>query len=175
MIKTTEQRIRRKRIYLDEATRMNLQNLSYERQQRGLTVKSAAEQLNISRKTLWNYENGKCIPSLSVYIRMSEYFGWEMDSNPNCIFYRLVCCGQLKQWLKKRIRQYSYTIPELSKHLNISSDTVDNLLYRKTHDSPCTFGRLYELFIEEARREEFRNELLTPKRRRANEQGIKCV
>ncbi len=44
------------------------------RKQKGLNQQKVAMDLNISREALSHYENGKREPSLSLLLKMSDYF-----------------------------------------------------------------------------------------------------
>lgn len=49
------------------------------RKKKNLNQQRVAIDLNISREALSHYENGKREPSLSMLIRMSEYFNVSID------------------------------------------------------------------------------------------------
>lgn len=49
------------------------------RKKRGLNQQRVAMDLNITREALSHYENGRRDPSLSMLIRLSEYFNVSID------------------------------------------------------------------------------------------------
>lgn len=49
------------------------------RKEKNLNQQKVAMDLNISREALSHYENGKREPSLSMLIKMSEYFNVSID------------------------------------------------------------------------------------------------
>ncbi|HIV85280.1 MAG TPA: helix-turn-helix domain-containing protein [Candidatus Monoglobus merdigallinarum] len=55
---------------------MGLKNI---RIQKKLSQQKVAMELNISREALSHYENGRREPSLSMLIRMSDYFNVSID------------------------------------------------------------------------------------------------
>ena len=44
------------------------------REQKGFSIQEVAIKLNISRITLWNYENGKRKPSFEMLIKLSKIY-----------------------------------------------------------------------------------------------------
>ena len=49
------------------------------RKEKGLNQQKVAMDLNISREALSHYENGKREPSLSMLVKMSDYFNVSID------------------------------------------------------------------------------------------------
>ena len=156
----TIEQIKRKQIYLDEQTLSNLRGLRNERLRRGLTQNEISCQIGIPLKTWRLYEYVKSVPTLERYVRLSEYFNWDMENNLNCIYYRMVQGRNIRKWLMTRRIHYGYELKELSEELKISDTSLENAIYQRENASLNNFVLLYELFTEEQRQEKFRDELL---------------
>lgn len=172
----TIEQIGRKQIYLDAQTLQNLRGLRNERLTRGLTQNEISCQIGIPLKTWRLYEYGKSVPTLERYVRLSEYFNWDMKNNPNCIYYQMAQRRNIRKWLMTRRIHYGYELKELSEELKISDTSIENAIYQRENASLNNFGLLYELFTEEQRQEKFRDELLKQKvRRQYDGESIKRV
>lgn len=149
-----------KKIYLNEATIRNLQGLKAERIARGLTQSEIASELEIPFRSWRNYERQFRVPRLQRYILFSLYFGWDMRTNPNCIFYRLVKKSKLKSWVQMYKTRYGYTISELAESLGMGTTAITDVIYGFKTCTLLVFGRMYELFEHEKKQEKIREGLM---------------
>ena len=149
-----------KKIYLNEATIRNLQGLKAERIARGLTQSEIASELEIPFRSWRNYERQFRVPRLQRYILFTLYFGWDMETNPNCIFYKLAKKSKLKSWVQMNKDRYGYTISELAESLDTSITAVEDVVYGFKTCTLLVFGRMYELFEHEKKQEQIREGLL---------------
>ena len=49
-------------------------NLKDFRLKKGLKIKEVAQSLNVTRVTIWNYENGKRTPNIDVLIKLAKIY-----------------------------------------------------------------------------------------------------
>jgi len=56
-----------------------MKSLKQFRQAKKLLVKDIAEQLGISRITLWQYENDKRKPSFETLVKLAKIYGCKVD------------------------------------------------------------------------------------------------
>lgn len=54
------------------------QDLKYMRRMTGMTQKEVAEQLDIRRQTITNYENGVRTPDIRILIAMADLYGYDI-------------------------------------------------------------------------------------------------
>lgn len=56
-----------------------MENLSKLRQEKGLTQKQLAKELNISNKAYWSYESNRTEPNIDTLKKISDYFHTTID------------------------------------------------------------------------------------------------
>lgn len=100
------------------------------------------------------------MPILERFLRIAEYLEWNMQDNPNYVYYKLLQKGQIKKWLKSQRNRYGYELKELSSELGISKTSLESVLYERKEGSLINFCKLYEMFKEEERREKIRQKIL---------------
>ncbi|MBR1437328.1 MAG: helix-turn-helix transcriptional regulator [Synergistaceae bacterium] len=138
----------------------HLSSLKAEREARGLTQRGIALAVGISERSWRKYERGDVVPILERFLRIAEYLEWNMQDNPNYVYYKLLQKGQIKKWLKSQRNRYGYELKELSSELGISKTSLESVLYERKEGSLINFCKLYEMFKEEERREKIRQKIL---------------
>lgn len=73
-----------------------------------LTQEQVAEDLNVSRQTISNWENGKSLPDIVSIIRMSELYDLSLDE----LLKDLFCCIKVKIYKNVHINSLNPTIAE---------------------------------------------------------------
>lgn len=149
----------------DEETLKNMRSIRMERKKRNLSARQVAESLGIPLSSLYNYELGRNLPTLARYIAIAEFFGWNIQDNPNYIFYHEFLSTQNHYKLKKYKHSYDISTSELSKLTNYSEVPIGNIFRRCKGANPRIFARLLAVFEDEKRREDLRNELLRTKKK----------
>ena len=54
-------------------------NLKFAREEKEITVYNVEKDIGIKHQSLYNYENGKQEPSIIQCIKLSEYYGIELE------------------------------------------------------------------------------------------------
>lgn len=120
---------------MDEQTINNLKGIKADRKRLGLSRKKLSELTGINYKAISDYETGRYAPYLSRYLRLAEFFGWDIRDSPNYKFAMMTA----NQGLKKRKRSYGLSTVEISRLTNFSEDSIENALYN--HNRSTIRGR----------------------------------
>lgn len=156
----TQEQLMRKRVALDNDTLQNIHNLIKERKKRNLTLKELSIKTGINESTLTKYENGTYLPSLGNYIILTNFFGWDTENNPNYIFFQKYSFSRIIKELHKKKKRYGFEHKEISELLHISIRSSVNIFNGLKNASPNLFTEVLNLFEDEKKREQIRNELI---------------
>ena len=148
----------RKKLYLDEATLKNIRSIRTERERLQITQGELALMLGINRRTLSGYECGTSYPILSVYLKLSEIFMWNIKDNPNYIFYHEY--HKRIDKLKRQKKKYAYSNLELGHRANIAEETVRHVMKKNKQASVSSFAQVMKILSEEEELACIRKELL---------------
>ena len=150
----------RKKVYADEATMRNLQNLKTDRKRLGLTQEQISAKLRVSCRTYQNYEYGDSKPRLLVYLMLAEIFSWDIKDNPNYLFYMEF--KKEKNGLRYRKEKYGYSNLELSERVMepVTGETIRHVIKKDKDASVKTYALVMDVFREEKRLEAFRENLM---------------
>lgn len=140
-------------IVLDAPTREFLRGLRELRKKAGLSQQALSAELGIDQKAIYAYEHGLRRPTLGMLMRMAEYFGYDLSASVNYKVYR----GELSpSALKRKLRKYSLTYPELSSLTGYSEVRIRNTVNMYgTGNAECLFAVL-EVLRQERELERFR-------------------
>ena len=118
--------VKKKQLLLDDDTLTNLRSIRTERKRLGLSQRELAAMLKINADRISVYETGKEHPCLHTYIQLAQIFHWDIEHNPNYLFYRHHRSQIRKLSILKEKHNYSYS--ELGDETNLSKDSVYRLL-----------------------------------------------
>ena len=147
-----------KRLFLDDDTLNHLRSIRAERKRLGLSQAELAAILNISIDRISVYELGKEYPCLLTYINMANFFHWDIQHNPNYLFYRNYQVLVRKLNLLKH--KYNYTYSELGKDTNLTENSIYRLLKKYPDMSISSFVAVLNLLNAEDERSKIRSKLL---------------
>lgn len=156
----TEQQLRRKHIYLDAETVENVKSLISERKRKGVTQREVSEETGIPQSNIARYERGEICPTLGKYLKLAEYFGWDIRGSVNYIFSHKDKAIQKSQTLRKRKRAGGWNYEELSREVNTTRQAVQGTCNLTRDASARTFGRLMELFEREKRLDQVKRDVM---------------
>ena len=155
----TEEQLKRKYLYLDEETLRNLERMVSERKRRGITRKDLSAQTGIPQSCLARYEHGTGYPTQGNYLKLAEFFEWDIRGNANYIFsHRELALKQCRA-LRAEKNATGWDYEELGQELNISRQVVQATCRLTPQGTARTFGKLLEVFAEERRRERIRRKM----------------
>ncbi len=146
---------------MDEQTINNLKGIKADRKRLGLSRKKLSELTGINYKAISDYETGRYAPHLSRYLRLAEFFGWDIRDSPNYKFGKTT----VKQDLKKRKKSYGLSTVEISHLTNFSEDSIENALYNHNRSTINSFAAVLEVLDEEEKRSTLIQELTRKSKR----------
>ena len=147
-----------KRLFLDDDTLNHLRTIRQERKRLGLSQAGLAAMLNIRIDRISAYELGKEYPCLLTYIDMANFFQWDIQLNPNYLFYRNYQALVRKLNLLKH--KYNYTYSELGQDANLSENGIYRLLKKYPDMSISSFVAVLNVLNDEDERSKLRSKLL---------------
>ena len=145
---------KRKKICTDEGTLNHLRNMKADRVRLGMTQVELSRRSGIKLKTYRRYESGTSYPNLAAYLKLAEILGWDINEDPNYLFYEEYQHSYNRMQTQKR--RYAYTNIELSREVNLSEESVRLVIKKKSVASVSNYVRVMQVFREEARLAEFR-------------------
>lgn len=143
------------RIHLDDQTVSNLKSMRAERKRLGLSRKKLSELTGIRYGAIADYETGRYAPHLSRYLKLAEFFGWDIRDSPNYKFAKTTA----KYGLKKRKRYYGLNAEEISRLTNFSEGSIENALYVQSRSTINSFAAVMKVLDDEDRRSTLVQEL----------------
>ena len=150
--------VKNKQLLLDEDTLANLRNIRAERKRLGLSQRELAAILKINADRISVYETGKEHPLLQTYIQLAQLFDWDIENNPNYLFYRHHRSQIRRLNILKNKHSYSYS--ELGDETNLSKDSVYRLLNQFPDISIASFVSVMQALNAEDRRAKNLKQLL---------------
>ena len=152
----TEEQLKRKYLYLDEETLRNLERMVSERKRRGITRKELSALTGIPQSCLARYEHGTGYPTQGNYMKLADFFGWDIRGNANYIFSHRELAMKKCRALRARKESRGWDYAELSRELNTLPQIVSGTCKLTRQGTARTFGKLCEVFAEERQLEKQR-------------------
>ncbi len=149
--------VNKKQLLLDEDTLANLRCIRTERKRLGLSQRELAAMLKIGADRISVYENGKEHPLLQTYIQLAQLFDWDIENNPNYLFYHHHRSQIRRLNILKDKHSYSYS--ELGEETNLSKDSVYRLLNQFKDISIASFVSVMQVLKDEDKRAKNRKKL----------------
>ena len=153
-----------KHLLLDENTLSFLRRIKADREKQGLSLRKLTRLLGLKdHNNIYLYEHGKVAPSLGTFLKLAEFFGWDISKNPNYIFYS----GFFNPDELKKIRKhFSFTNKELAHIIGVNEMTISYLFAKPELATIKTVNKILEIFADEERREKIRDEILAQPHRK---------
>ena len=140
-------------IVLDAPTREFLSGLRGLRENAGLSQQALSAELATDQTAIYAYEHGLRRPTLGMLMRMAEYFGYDLSDSLNYKIYR----GELSSSaLKRSLRKYSLTYPELSSLTGYSEVRIRNTVNMYGTGNAECLSAVLEVLRHERELEELR-------------------
>ena len=143
------------RIHMDEQAISNLNGMKAERKRLGLSRKKLSELTGINYSSIADYETGRYAPYLSRYLKLAEFFGWDIRDSANYKFASMTA----KHDLKRRKSSYGLNTKEISGLTNFSESSIENVLYMHSRSTINSFAAVLEVLDAEERRSKLIQEL----------------
>ena len=141
-----------KHLYVDEDTLKLLQSIKIERKKRGLTIFTLAEAIGVNFRRISDYEREKCVPNLNIFLKLAEFFDWDISSNINFIFSQN---NDNFKALKKILKLHNISFCEFQRLTFWDDKNLFKLF--NGEGSVAVFAELVRFLNEEARLAEFRH------------------
>ena len=149
----TLEKLRRKQIFPDDETLKNLRNIKSARKSLGLTLKALSGRTGINLYLLSDYENQRCRPTLGKYIKLADFFGWDISKSINYRFWHQFLSLHHERELKKKKLRFNLSNNEIANLLGVKCDMVRNTLNRGYKGSANIFAGILAIYDDEQRRE----------------------
>ena len=78
-----------KHLYLDNDTLALIHSIKKERVKLGLTLRELAPLIGVDWSTIKDYESGRNHPTLANFLKLAQFFGWDISNNINFLFLSL--------------------------------------------------------------------------------------
>ena len=148
-----------KYIFVDEDTLNLLKSIKPERQKRGLSLRQLAALTGITHQSLSYYENLIRSPVLENFLKLAEFFHWDISNNINFLFTNY---EKNLRYFRRFKQSHGFTLDELKNIAgNVSYAPFDDFFHG--NGSIKTFAIVKDIFDEEHRLATFRQYLLRKK------------
>lgn len=135
----------RKYLYVDNDTLKLLQTLKSERKKRKLNQRQLAHIIGVNQTLISRYESGQNFPKLDTFLKLAEFFNWDISNNVNFLFLKYK--KNLKT-LRNFKRSHGFSLKELQELTSTTESVVVDFFAGIS--SVRTFTCITQIFNEEA-------------------------
>ena len=141
----------RKYLYVDNDTLKLLQTLKSERKKRKLNQRKLAHIIGVNQTLISRYESGQNFPKLDTFLKLAEFFNWDISNNINFLFSKY---KKKLNTFRKLKRSHGFSLKELQALTATTQSVIVNFFAGSS--SVRMFALISQIFDEEARLAEAR-------------------
>ena len=145
----------KKCILLDEIVKKFLGSLRDLRKSFGMSCNELAEKLNISSFCVYDWEEGKCYPTLEKLIRLAEVFDYDISESLNYkYFYKINSSG-----IYTSMKRYGLNYRELERITGFKRHRVRGSILMNGRGTVSCLAAVLAVIDDERKRAKFRRSL----------------